>query len=741
MPDKLLFDLNPQQKEAVQYFDGPLLVLAGAGSGKTGVLTHKIAYLLATKTVDTANILAVTFTNKAANEMKKRVERLIDSQVSSMWIGTFHSICARILRLEAKHIGFNSNFTIYDSDDQLKQIQNIMGFLNIDQSLLKARQVQYAISNNKNKMQNASDFEKSASDFKRQKIAEIYWEYESALSHNNAFDFDDLLIKPLEIFTLHKNILKKYRDKFGYILVDEYQDTNKSQYHLIKMLSAVRQKVCVVGDEDQSIYRWRGADIENILGFERDFPQCKVIRLEQNYRSTETILDAANSLVANNLKRLGKTLWSTKKQGEKIQLIQTSNEGAEAAKARDIIVDFQNDPQYTLNDIAVLYRTNAQSRALEDQLRRAGIPYALVGGVKFYERKEIKDIIAYLRVLVNPNDSNSLRRIINYPARGIGNTTLKHLTDFARKNKQSLYEVLSNLEMIPGINPGIKARLKNFYDIIEKLKEQVESVTAYKIAMKVIDTFRLREPYLNSENPEDRSRLENINELLNSISLFVENNETADGNLQQYLQEVSLLADIDRWNNSNNVITLMTLHSAKGLEFPIVIITGLEDGLFPIFRSLENNEDLEEERRLFYVGMTRAKERLFLLWTLQRYRFQNSEFGMSTRNVPSRFLKEIPSQYIKEEVKSAALEFNFEENRSYRFKYSQRKKKPDLQEFQMEGSGFSIGQWVYHENFGKGQILGIQGSNNGTKLTIVFPKNQIKKIIAEYANLQIVMSD
>jgi DNA helicase-2/ATP-dependent DNA helicase PcrA len=741
MPEKLLFNLNPQQREAVQFLDGPLLVLAGAGSGKTGVLTHKIAYLLGSKIVDSTNILAVTFTNKAANEMKIRIEKLIESQISKMWIGTFHSICARILRSEGKHIGYSSNFTIYDSDDQLKQIQNIMTFLNIDQSLLKPKQIQYAISNSKSQMQNASDFEKSAVDFKKQRIAEVFWEYESALRRNNAFDFDDLLLKPLEIFTLHKDILKKYQDKFGYILVDEYQDTNKSQYHLVKMLSAVSRKICVVGDEDQSIYKWRGADIENILSFEKDFPQCKIIRLEQNYRSTQTILDAANFLVANNLKRLGKNLWSAKNSGEKIRLIRASNESMEAAKVKDIILDFQSDPHFTLNNVAVLYRTNAQSRALEDQMRRAGIPYILVGGVRFYERKEIKDIIAYLRILVNPDDSNSMRRIINYPTRAIGNITLKHLSDFSRKNDLSLYETLATPDAITEINAGTKARLKSFHESLEQLREQVNSISAYKMAAQVIQTFGLRDSYLHSESQEDKSRLENINELLNSISLFVKDKTGENNNLQHYLQEVSLLTDIDSWDNISNAITLMTLHSAKGLEFPIVIITGLEDGLFPIFRSMDNNDDLEEERRLFYVGMTRAKERLFLLWASQRHRFQNSEFGMSNRNIPSRFLKEIPSKYLEEDVKSDMLEFDFEENHGREFKYSGRNKKSELREFRMEASGFSIGQWVYHESFGKGQILGIQGSNSGTKLTVVFPKNQIKKIIAEYANLQIVTSD
>lgn len=730
----LLKVLNPQQKEAVEYFDNPLLVLAGAGSGKTRVLTYKIAQLLKVKGIHPEEILAVTFTNKAANEMKSRVEQLVESQIQGMWIGTFHSICARILRIEAKHIGFDRNFTIYDVDDQIKQIQRIMGFLNIDQKILKPRSVQYMISKNKNNLKTAADFEKSVKEFTDKQIANIFWEYETALSRNNAFDFDDLLIKPLELFTENENVLSKYQDKLKYVLVDEYQDTNRAQYHLIKLLSAKHRRICVVGDEDQSIYRWRGADIENILSFEQDFPDCKVIRLEQNYRSTQTILNAANSLVAKNQKRLGKNLWSEKEIGEKIQVINTPSEVGEARYILKIINEMQSSGACSLNDIAILYRTNAQSRAIEDQLRRSGIPYKLVGGTKFYERKEVKDVLAYLRILVNPNDSVSLRRIINYPTRGIGEISLGYIEDYSRENKINLYRAIRDVEEIAQLGTAVKASLKTFVAEIEKLKGKINKINAYKIAQEVIDKFNLRSSYQHSDTPEDKIRFENINELLNSIAIFTENNLDNNASLEVYLQEVSLLTDIDYWDPENNAVTLMTLHSAKGLEFPVIVITGLEDGLFPIIRSLENNEDLEEERRLFYVGMTRAKDRLFLLWAKQRFSFQNSDYGMAYKNIPSRFLKEIPEEYL---IKPYSEISDFA-HRQRRMDFNRKRKKQEYDTPIIEDSIYSVGQWIVHDDFGKGQILGIGKSANGTKLTILFSKNQIKKIIAEYANIQIV---
>lgn len=739
MSDNLLNNLNPEQKEAVQYLDKPLLVLAGAGSGKTRVLIYKIAHLLHQGLVRPGEILAVTFTNKAANEMRQRAELLVESQITGMWIGTFHAICARILRKEANHIGHDRNFTIYDVDDQIRQIQRIMEFLNIDQKIIKPRQVQYVISKNKNKLKNAAEFEKTATNFIDQKIATIFWEYETALSRNNAFDFDDLLIKPLDLFTQNEDILAKYQDRLKYILVDEYQDTNRAQYHFIKMLSAKHRRICVVGDEDQSIYRWRGADIENILSFEQDFPDCKIIRLEQNYRSTQTILNAANSLVAKNQQRLGKNLWSEKEGGEQIRVIMGPSEVGEARHILKIISEMQAMGDHTLNDIAILYRTNAQSRAIEDQLRRSGVPYKLVGGTKFYERKEVKDILAYLKLLVNPRDSVSLRRIVNFPTRGIGEISMQHIENFAREREIGLYDAVMDAEEIPQLSASAKGSLKHFVDQIENLRVKISRITAYELAQEVIETFSLRSQYQQSDLFEDKARFENVNELLNSIAIFTENNAEGNASLEVYLQEVSLLTDIDYWDPENNAVTLMTLHSAKGLEFPIVIITGMEDGLFPISRALENDQDLEEERRLFYVGMTRAKDHLFLLWAQRRFGFQNSEYGTAYKNVPSRFLKEIPQEYIISPYSIQEWDrYDGSNHRQTDMSFHYEDKVINLDEPVLEYSIYSVGQWVVHDDFGKGQILGIGKSGSGTKLTIMFGKNRLKKIIAEYANIQIV---
>ena len=728
----LLSDLNPQQREAVEYLDGPLLVLAGAGSGKTRVLTYKIAYLMQQNIVRPGEILAVTFTNKAADEMKRRVEELLNLPVTGLWIGTFHSICARILRRESGRIGYSNNFTIYDVDDQLNQIQRIMEFLNLDKNQLKPRQVQYVISQNKNQLVSPETFDQKASTFTEKQIAKIYWEYEVALRRNNAFDFDDLLLKPLEIFTRHHEVLEYYQKKFKYILVDEYQDTNKAQYYLIKMLSAAHRHVCVVGDEDQSIYRWRGADIENILRFEKDFPGCKVVRLEQNYRSTQYILNAANAVVAHNLHRLGKNLWSDRGKGEKIRVVAAQNEQDEARQVVHIISEKIHHSRYSLKDIAVLYRTNAQSRVLEDQLRWANIPYQIIGGVKFYERKEVKDVLAYLRVLVNPDDSVSLQRIINVPTRGIGAVTINRVLKYAQEKDMSMFQALQEVDQISDLTPSARTHIQLFIHQLEAFQEMAEKENAFDVASRVVDTFGLRDMYARTTLPEDQVRVENINELLNSVAIFVEKRPPEEARLVHYLEEISLVTDIDRWNPENPSVTLMTLHSAKGLEFPVVIITGLENGLFPLHRSLDRNEELEEERRLFYVGMTRAKEELYLLWAQTRHRFQRESFGQRYRNRPSQFLMEIPRKYLDAIHAGTPDDENEPELDFHQDNTSSVLSAPD------NPSPFQIGQWVIHKQFGKGQILGVESSSRGTKLTVLFNKNKIVKIIAEYANLQLV---
>lgn len=724
--------LNPQQRKAVEELDSPVLVLAGAGSGKTRVLTYKIAYLLERKIAKPWEVLAVTFTNKAAKEMNKRVESLIGIPVSGMWMGTFHSVCARLLRIEGELLNFTSNFTIYDTDDQQRLVKQMLEKLGIDAKILPPRKVQYIISENKNKLIDAKKFQQQAADFQQKKIAEVYRAYQNALRSNNAMDFDDLLLNTLEILTRFPRVLEKYQQKFSYILVDEYQDTNKAQYYLIKQLSAAHERICVVGDEDQSIYRWRGADIENILSFEKDFPNYQVVRLEQNYRSTQTILDAANAVVSNNKRRLGKNLWSEKESGEQIQVYQEIDETGEASRIAEIIRGLMRKHDYSYNDFAILYRTNAQSRALEEKLRRSAIPYVLVGGTKFYERKEIKDILAYLRILVNPRDAIALRRIVNFPSRGIGNVSLAKLGAYAEEKQISLFEALQQAAKVPGISVKAQQTLLDFVQTIENLSAACEGQSAYQIADQVIDIFGLKRLYQQTSLPEDESRLENITELQNSLAVFVESGEADTTSLGHYLEGVALLTDIDRWDPSQAAVTLMTLHSAKGLEFPVVIIAGMEDGLFPLFRSLERDEDLEEERRLFYVGMTRAESHLYVTWASQRRRFSGDGSGMSYRNLPSRFLREIPGKFMKDSrIESLS-------SRTHRQHPPQtRARRRALSQNLVESGPYKIGTKVRHASFGEGQILGMEGSGVGLKLSVVFGR-AIKKLVAEYANLEII---
>lgn len=740
MPSKLLDDLNPAQRSAVEHINGPVLILAGAGSGKTRVLTYRIGYLLEQRIVRPYEILAVTFTNKAANEMKHRVENLLQFPIEGMWIGTFHSVCARVLRVEGAHLGYDSNFTIYDQDDQVRQIQQVMEGLNINQSILKPRQAHYTISDCKNKMLGPEQYELRAGTLVERQIAKIYREYEAALRRNNAFDFDDLLIKPLDLFTKEPAILEKYQSKFKYILVDEYQDTNKAQYYLVRQLSAKHRNICVVGDEDQSIYRWRGADIENILSFEKDYPDCEVVRLEQNYRSTQIILSAANSVVSNNQKRLGKNLWSRKTGGEKIRVIGASDEGGEGLEVVNIIRSEMAKNQLSYNDFALLYRTNAQSRALEDKLRRANIPYVIVGGTRFYERKEIKDLLAYLRVIVNPRDAVALRRIINYPARGIGMTTQQRLEQYAAERQTGLYQALLNVAEIGDLSAAVKDKIRTFVNALEGFRKQLNTASAFEVASGVVKTFALKSPYELSGLPDDEARLENINELLNSIAGFTEARGAADGEatLEKYLEDVSLLTDIDRWDPSFSAVTLMTLHSAKGLEFPVVIICGLEQGLFPLSRTFGNQDDLEEERRLFYVGMTRAKDSLYLVWARQRRRFSGNDSGSSFLNTYSKFLEEIPEEYKNEETYNDFTS-NYRKTRQHRLRFEESPEDVSAYASEMlDHPDYKIGDWVIHEEFGRGQILGVERGSAGTKLSVFFKSRGLKKLIAEYANLRVV---
>ena len=658
-PDVLLKDLNPRQREAVLQIDGPVLVIAGAGSGKTRVLTYRIAYLVGVVGVSPYQIFAATFTNKAAQEMKERVEKLIQSDVSDMWIGTFHSMCARILRRHAKLLGYSQNFTIYDRTDQRNLIKTIVR----ENSRFKPQKLVSRISSYKNGAYIPDDEEE----------IRIFKKYQELMKINNALDFDDLLLLTIKLFEEFPDVKEYYADKFRYVHVDEYQDTNRTQYRLLLHLSSKHRNIFAVGDEDQSIYGFRGADIRNILDFEKNFPEAKIIRLEQNYRSTKTILEAATKVISRNRYRRGKTLWTENPVGEKLKLITARDEIEEAEKVVNLI--YGSGRPY--KDFVILYRTNAQSRAFEQVLRNYDIPYTIVGGIKFYERKEIKDILAYLKVLVNPQDEVSLIRILNVPARGIGKKTIEFLREFAKRNNLSLFETLQFAENFGGIRANTKLRMKEFYDTIIFLREYAKDHTAYEVAKKLIQLVDYREYIIHTygkNSVETESKFENIDELLGSIRRFSE--EVVDPTVENYITSVSLLTDVDEWDDRENVVTLMTVHNAKGLEFPVVIITGLEESVFPHISSFGNEYELEEERRLFHVALTRAKEKVILSFATRR-----SIRPKNTLQV-SRFVTEIPEKIIESDKPIPEGP-----------KHTQRK--------------FKVGDNVYHNFFGFGQVINI----------------------------------
>lgn len=656
-PDVLLKDLNPRQREAVLQVDGPVLVIAGAGSGKTRVLTYRIAYLIGVLGVSPFQIFAATFTNKAAQEMRERVEKLIETDISDMWIGTFHSMCARILRRHAKSLGYSSNFTIYDRTDQRNLIKTIVG----ENTRFKPQKLVSRISSYKNGAYIPEDEEE----------IRIFKKYQELMKLNNALDFDDLLLLTIKLFEEFPEIKEYYADKFHYVHVDEYQDTNRTQYRLLLHLSSKHRNIFAVGDEDQSIYGFRGADIRNILDFEKDFPEARIIRLEQNYRSTKTILKAATEVISRNRYRRGKTLWTENPVGEKIKLISARDDMDEAEKIVNLI--YGSGRPY--KDFVILYRTNAQSRAFEQVLRNYNIPYTIVGGIKFYERKEIKDILAYLKILVNPQDEVSLLRILNVPARGIGKKTVEFLRDFAERNNLSLFETLQFAENFGGIRANTKLRMKEFYDTITFLREYAKEHTAYEVAKKLIQLVDYREYIIHTygqNSIETESKFENIDELLGSIRRFSE--EVVDPTVENYITSVSLLTDVDEWNERENVVTLMTVHNAKGLEFPIVIITGLEETVFPHISSFGDEFELEEERRLFHVALTRAKEKVILSFATRR-----SIRPKNTLQV-SRFVTEIPEDVIESD-------------------------RPIPEGPKYEPQRFKVGDNVYHNFFGFGQVI------------------------------------
>ena len=707
--------LNDKQLDAVKSIGSPNLIFAGAGSGKTRVLTHKIAYLIKEVGIPPENILAVTFTNKAAQEMKSRVQELLNFDISSISIGTFHSISAQILRKEIHHLGFSNNFIIYDQPDSISVIKESIKDLGLDVKQFEPKTFKNHISSLKNQLISPSDAESMADDFLSKKVAQVYKIYQNQLQKNSALDFDDLLLKPLELFKKNNNILEKYQNKYHYVLVDEYQDTNKPQFKLIHSLSINHREICVVGDDDQSIYGWRGADISNILNFSEAFGESKIFKLEQNYRSTQNILDAAYHVISKNHNRADKRIWTDNKNGDPIYIVENSSDFNEADKIIDLITKNTSNEKYNLSDIVILYRTNAQSRIIEDKLRRQSIPYHIIGGVKFYERKEIKDVLAFLRVIVNQSDNVSLLRIINFPARGLGKTSIEKIIQFSKQNNLTLFDSLNQIDNIQ-IGLSQKSTIKAFYKNIIKLSNKIDSLSIYELTNEIIELFQIKNHYDKQNTSESNERWLNIQELINGIIDYVSENEK--NTIIDFLEEVSLLTDIDKWNDEVKQVTLMTIHSSKGLEFPIVFIAGLEEGLFPISQYLDQNDELEEERRLFYVGATRAMEKLYLSYSKFRRRY-GAEI---TPMIVSRFIKELPEKNIK------FLQKDFRADNRFISKNTKVKKEQN----------FKNGLIVQHSLFGKGKIINVDGLGINAKLTVIFNGNVQKKLIAKYANLKIL---
>ncbi|MDH7560187.1 MAG: UvrD-helicase domain-containing protein [bacterium] len=732
---ELLAALNEVQRAAVVDVEGPVLILAGAGSGKTRVLTYRIAYLIATGRAKPEQILAVTFTNKAAGEMRERVDQVVPGIAADIWVSTFHSAFARILRREGGRIGLPRNFSIYDEEDQKRLIKECIEELGLPDGRYNPGVVAALISRAKSAVVLPGDFASAAENEFEANVARLYQRYQQRLRGANAADFDDLLLLPIMLFRSHPLVLNAYQERFRYILVDEYQDTNRAQYELLKLLSSRYRNLSVVGDDDQSIYRWRGADIRNILDFERDFPDCKVHWLEQNYRSTKCILAAASSVIAHNRARKPKELWTDGATGEKVTILEAQSDTDEAlAIIARMEREFQSRPR-NFRDFVVLYRTNAQSRVLEEALRRSGIPYNVVGGVRFYERKEIKDVLAYLRVICNPHDTMSLLRIINSPPRGIGEATIVRLRAFATMLGIPLFEGLGRADQVEGLSPAMQERVLRFHRLIRKYIDLRSEVPAAELAGALLDDLGILRMYKEEGTEESLSRAENVRELLNGIADFCRNNPGTT--LEDYLQEISLLTDIDTWNDRSNAVSLMTVHSAKGLEFPVVFITGLEEGLFPIARSFDSNEDLEEERRLFYVGSTRAKEKLYLCWATTRLRQ-----GQTYSCMPSRFLGEIDQEHVEYEtagrVGKRAQRMAQPASRAGGERQRVTRRLKAYEEESQLPTYLMPGCRVRHPQFGLGTVLSIARASSGTKVTVDFDDYGQKKIILEFSRMQVL---
>ena len=773
--------LNEPQKEAVLQTEGPVMIVAGAGSGKTKVLTTRIAHLMHHCRVDAFNILALTFTNKAAAEMKERVEKILgNNEARNLYIGTFHSVFARILRAEAPRLGYPSNFTIYDTDDAKSVVKTVVNELNLDDKHYKPNTVYNRISAAKNALvgpsEYANDYYLQQEDMRsnRPAIAQIYDAYCKRCFRNGAMDFDDLLLKFYLLLKNFPEALHKYQYKFKYILIDEYQDTNPAQYEVIKLLGAVHENVCVVGDDAQSIYSFRGATIQNILQFQKDYDDVKVIKLEQNYRSTQSILNVANDVIANNKGQLPKTLWTENLEGDKIRLVRTASDNEEGKVVADTIQEQKLRNHFRNSDFAILYRTNSQSRSFEESLRRMNIPYRIYGGISFYQRKEIKDLLAYLRVIVNPMDEESLKRIINYPIRGIGKTSVEKAVLNANEKNTSMWQVLAEARAF-GFKAGTLEAIENFVQMIRMFQSELQKKNAYEVAVLVGKSTNIVKELFNDKTTEGLARYENVQELLNSIKEFTEtpsneDGEVGDKGLGAYLQNIALLTDADQKDQNADVVKLMTIHAAKGLEFPVVFVGGLEETLFPSAMSINTREELEEERRLFYVAITRAKHKLWLTYSNARYRFGNLQ-----QNDPSRFLNELPEKYLDRSFAGGGMRNNgaghpfpttaFDRMRAGFGAATQAEKrygpppsttesrpsylapKPAVKTVEhvpspdfvaSDTSNLQAGQKVEHQKFGFGEVTKMEGSQHNPVATVKFEHNGEKKIMLNYAKLRIV---
>lgn len=737
---ELLNGMNPRQKEAVLHTDGPLLLMAGAGSGKTRVLTHRIAYLIEEKEVNPWNILAITFTNKAAKEMKERVNAILASGGEDVWVSTFHSMCVRILRRDVDFIGYNRNFTIIDSSEQLTLMKRILKELNIDPKKYDPRSILGTISQAKNRLQTPQDFAKMQGSYYEEIAAKCYAAYQKELQYNQCMDFDDLIMNTIRLFEEHPDSLTYYQNKFHYIHVDEYQDTNHAQYTLVNLLAGRFRNLCVVGDADQSIYGWRGADMQNILDFEKDYPDAAVILLEQNYRSTKNILSAANQVIENNSNRKPKNLWTENKEGNKITYYRADNERDETRFIVDRMQEEIRSNHRNYGDFAILYRTNAQSRVMEETLLKANIPYKMVGGHKFYDRKEIKDILAYLNVLANPQDSISFERIVNSPKRGIGPGSIEKLRSFASLHEWPLLEAAQNVDLA---NIGGKAgqQLGAFGEMIQEVTQMIPYLTVTELTKEVLDRSGYLEDLKIQNTLEAQARIENLEEFLTVTQEFdkqleQQNEEDADApeeKLTVFLNDLALVSDIDNLEEDASQVTLMTLHAAKGLEFPVVFLIGLEEGVFPLSRALMEESELEEERRLAYVGITRAEEALYLTNA-----FSRTLYGRTQYNRPSRFVEEIDQELLEIEGMRPTPKKTpvFAKKTAYSYKQPETAVVPSKSATGGENNSWKPGDKVKHKKWGLGTVVRVSGTSKDLELDVAFPSQGVKRLLAAFAPIE-----